>query len=317
MSCCCAAAPPAPHRRLNWRGHRPPPPSLSLTPALRASHPLPPPRSDLEEHSSLLQTPRALLLFGPPGTGKTMLARAVASKHGFSFFSISASSISSKWQGDSERNVKALWAVAQELAPSIVFLDEIDSLLTQRKEGDNEAAGKVKTEFLVQMDGANRKEVRGKLVMVIGATNRPDSLDEAVRRRFTRRILIPLPDLASRAALIERAFAEHKLPQDISPEARARVATDTEGFSSADLKEVCRAAANAALNRWLARKREAAGAAGVVAGGGGGASFAVSMDEPVTGEDLLRAARQVRPSVSDEDVRRHKAFDDSFGWKGE
>jgi hypothetical protein len=77
---------------------------------------------DLEAHSSLLQTPRALLLFGPPGTGKTMLARAVASKYGFSFFSISASSISSKWQGDSERNVKALWAVAQELAPSIIFL---------------------------------------------------------------------------------------------------------------------------------------------------------------------------------------------------
>jgi SpoVK/Ycf46/Vps4 family AAA+-type ATPase len=272
---------------------------------------------DLEAHSSLLQTPRALLLFGPPGTGKTMLARAVASKFGFSFFSISASSISSKWQGDSERNVKALWAVAQELAPSIIFLDEIDSLLTARRDGEAEAASKVKTEFLVQMDGANRKEVRGKLVMTIGATNRPDILDEAVRRRFTRRIHIPLPDLESRAALIERAFAAHKLPQDIPDAVRATVAAETEGYSSADLREICRAAAGAALNRWLAaRAVKAAGGGSAGAGAGGGGFDAGTMDEPVTAEDLLRAMRQIRPSVSEEDVRRHKAFDDSFGWKG-
>ena len=246
-----------------------------------------------------------------------MLARAVASKYGFSFFSISASSISSKWQGDSERNVKALWAVAMELAPSIIFLDEIDSLLTSRREGEAEVSGKVKTEFLVQMDGANRKEVRGKLVMIIGATNRPDSLDEAVRRRFTRRIHIPLPDLPSRAALIDRAFAAHKLPQDISDEVKAKVAGDTEGHSSADLREICRAAAGAALNRWLERRRVGGVGLGGGAAGGGGTFDAGAMDEAVTGEDLLKAMRQIRPSVSEEDVRRHRAFDDSFGWKGE
>jgi len=178
-------------------------------------------------------------------------------------------------------------------------------------------ASKVKTEFLVQMDGANRKEVRGKLVMTIGATNRPDILDEAVRRRFTRRIHIPLPDVESRAALIDRAFAAHKLPQDIPEAVRARVAADTEGYSSADLREICRAAAGAALNRWLAARTARAAAAGGAAGGGGGGGFdAGAMDEPVTGEDLLRAMKQIRPSVSDEDVRRHKGFDDLFGWRG-
>lgn len=265
---------------------------------------------DLEAHSSLLETPRNLLLFGPPGTGKTMLAKAVASRYGFAFFSVSASSISSKWQGESEKNVKALFGAAQELAPSVIFLDEIDSLLTARRDNEDASAGKIKTQFLVEMDGANKNE--GKLVIIMGATNRPDLIDEAVRRRFTRRIHIPLPDLVSRVSLIMRSFAGHRLPNTLSEAAVTRCAEATAGFSSADLREVCRVGAQCAYNRWIERKRS------VLTASAPAARFsAADVDEPVTDEDLVRALRQIRPSVSAADVARHEAFDETFGWKGD
>ena len=218
--------------------------------------------------------------------------------------------------------MRALFGAAAELAPSIVFLDEIDSMLTARRDNEDAVAGKVKTQFLVEMDGANKNNDR--LVLVLGATNRPDLLDEAVRRRFTRRILIPLPDCASRRALVERAFAAHKLPSSLSDAAKTRIATATDGFSSADLKEVCRAAAAAAFARYMAKKRAALAAAGGAVGSGVGAGSApparfsaADMDEAVTDEDLERALKQIRPSVSAADVARHSAFDDTYGWHGD
>jgi len=114
-----------------------------------------------------------LLLFGPPGTGKTMIGKALASQAGATFFSISASSLTSKWVGEGEKMVRALFLVARIKSPSVVFIDEIDSLLTMRTEGDFEASRRIKTEFLVQFDGVgSEKQGPKESLLIVGATNR-------------------------------------------------------------------------------------------------------------------------------------------------
>merc|ERR1719206_52057 len=151
-----------------------------------------------------LRTPTSgLLLFGPPGNGKTMIAKCVATEIDSTFFSISASSITSKFVGDAERIMRTLFGMAREKAPSIIFIDEIDSLLTARG-GSNEAQSsrRIKTEFLVQFDGVHSAKDLQASILVIGATNLPDQLDEAVLRRFSKRIQVPHPEFATRYGLI-------------------------------------------------------------------------------------------------------------------
>jgi vacuolar protein-sorting-associated protein 4 len=144
---------------------------------------------------------RGILMYGPPGTGKSFLAKACATECGGSFYSISCSDIMSKFVGDSERTVKELFSTARANKPSVVFIDEIDSMLGARVEGENEASRRVKTEFLVQMQGVSGATDNDGVV-IIGATNLPWSLDKAVLRRFEKRIYIPLPDPEARLVMI-------------------------------------------------------------------------------------------------------------------
>jgi len=166
---------------------------------------------------------RGILLFGPPGTGKTLLARAVATESKSTFFSISASSLTSKYLGESEKLVRALFALARQLAPSIIFVDEIDSLLAHRSgSGEHEATRRIKSEFLIQWsdlqraaagrDTAPRKNESGDAsrVLVLGATNLPWAIDEAARRRFARRQYIPLPEAQTRGVQLKALLAQQK-----------------------------------------------------------------------------------------------------------
>ncbi|ESO97992.1 hypothetical protein LOTGIDRAFT_143345 [Lottia gigantea] len=153
---------------------------------------------------------RGLLLFGPPGNGKTMLAKAVANESNAVFFNISASSLTSKWVGEGEKLVRALFSAARELQPAVIFMDEIDSLLCERREGENDASRRLKTEFLVQFDGVN-SEAEDK-ILVMGATNRPQELDDAVLRRFAKRVYVAMPNVDTRRKMLANLLVKHDNP---------------------------------------------------------------------------------------------------------
>ncbi|XP_060577940.1 spastin-like isoform X2 [Ruditapes philippinarum] len=182
---------------------------------------------------------RGLLLFGPPGNGKTMLAKAVANESNATFFNISASSLTSKWVGEGEKLVRAMFAVAKELQPSVVFMDEIDSVLCERKEGENDASRRLKTEFLVQFDGvAGASDDK---VLIMGATNRPQELDDAVLRRFTKRVYVTMPNKSTRLHLLKHLLGKHS--NSLTDREIDDLAKMTDGYSGSDLNALAKDAA--------------------------------------------------------------------------
>ena len=189
--------------------------------------------------SGLREPARGLLLFGPPGTGKTMLARAVATESKSTFFSLGAGSLVSKFLGDSEKLVRALFGVARALAPSIIFVDEIDALLGARgRDGEHEASRRLKSDFLVRWSDLQRaaagREDAGSgdatRVLVLAATNLPWAIDEAARRRFVRRQYIPLPEDAVRKTQILNLLSHQK--HELSERDIEKLVILTDGSSS-------------------------------------------------------------------------------------
>lgn len=238
--------------------------------------------------------PKGLLLFGPPGTGKTLIGKCIASQSNSTFFSISASSLTSKWVGEGEKMVRALFAVASVRQPSVVFIDEIDSLLTQRSDTEHESSRRIKTEFLVQLDGATTQG--DERILVVGATNRPQELDEAARRRLVKRLYVPLPEAEARLQIIQRLMAKER--HGLSREDMMEIVKETEGYSGADMTNLCKDAAMGPIRSLDYSKIEQINTLDV---------------RPICLIDFRDALRQVKASVSDRDLALYLDWNDKYG----
>jgi SpoVK/Ycf46/Vps4 family AAA+-type ATPase len=241
--------------------------------------------------------PRGMLLYGPPGCGKTLLAAAAAAEIDGYFINVDASSMMSKWLGEAEKNVSKLFVMARKLfetekVPVLLFIDEIDSLLGAR---NSEVGGevRVKNQFLTEMDGINGKS-KESLLYVIGATNKPWTLEAGFLRRFQKRIYVTLPDIASRTNLFSQYTQPLKKDRVFKCDELAKVA---EGYSASDIKDICQAAQLKVVDELFES---------------GKALESTSNPRPVTMSDLKEIFKVRKPSISTEMIRAYMRWSDQY-----
>ncbi|CAM0874128.1 unnamed protein product [Alopecurus aequalis] len=274
---------------------------------------LPLQRPELFCKGQLTKPCKGILLFGPPGTGKTMLAKAVATEAGANFINISMSSITSKWFGEGEKYVKAVFSLASKISPSVIFIDEVDSMLGRRENpGEHEAMRKMKNEFMINWDGLRTKDKER--VLVLGATNRPFDLDEAVIRRFPRRLMVNLPDTSNREKILKVILAKEELGQDTDLESLASM---TDGYSGSDLKNLCVTAAHFPIREILEKEKKEKN----VAQAEGRPEPALHGSEdvrPLSLDDFKSAHEQVCASVSSDSANMNELiqWNDLYGEGG-
>ncbi|CAB3376370.1 Hypothetical predicted protein [Cloeon dipterum] len=243
---------------------------------------------------------RGVLMVGPPGTGKTMLAKAVATECSTTFFNISSATLTSKYRGDSEKLIKILFEMARFHAPSTIFIDELDSLCSSRgSDSEHEASRRFKAELLIQMDGLD-SSTDERVVMVLAATNHPWDIDEAFRRRFEKRIYIPLPDAESRVELLELCLQGVKLEPGVNLKS---LSSQLEGYSGCDIGNVCRDAAMMSMRRMITGKTSDEIRA----------IRKEEVDLPVTADDFKEAISRCKKSVSNNDKSRYEQWVSEFG----
>ncbi|XP_076052258.1 no mitochondrial derivative [Oratosquilla oratoria] len=202
--------------------------------------------------TKLIQPPKGVLLHGPPGCGKTLMARAVAKEAGARFINLDVASLTDKWYGESQKLSGAVFSLAKKIQPCIIFIDEIDSFLRVRATGDHEATAMMKAQFMQQWDGLSTDP--NTCIIVMGATNRPTDVDKAILRRMPSAFHIGLPDVRQREQILQLVLNEEPT-EDLDV---AAIARKTESFSGSDLRELCRNAAMYRLRDYMRMNMEAA-----------------------------------------------------------
>ncbi|KAJ3552155.1 hypothetical protein NP233_g12948 [Leucocoprinus birnbaumii] len=269
---------------------------------------------------------KGILLYGPPGTGKSYLAKAVATEAKSTFFSVSSSDLVSKWQGDSERLVKNLFELARESKPAIIFIDEIDSLAGTRNESESEGSRRIKTEFLVQMNGVGHDDTG---VLVLGATNIPWQLDNAIKRRFEKRIYIPLPGPDARRRMFEIHIGN--TPCQLEPKDYRTLAERTDGYSGSDISIVVRDALmqpvrkviNATHFKQVQDEEGKTKWTPCSPGAQGAKEMSWSdiesdelLEPPLKVADFLKSLESTKPTVTEADIKKHDDWTKESGAEG-
>ena len=266
---------------------------------------------------------KGILLYGPPGTGKSFLAKAAATETGGKFFSVSAANIVSKWMGESEKLIKGLFDLARQNKPAVIFLDEIDSVLSARSDSENDATRRLKTEFLIQMQGVGNDDDG---ILVLGATNIPWGLDPAVRRRFQKKIYISLPDVKARRLMFTLNLGDTE--NDITDKEFDILAEMTEGYSGSDIATLTQDAIYGPLRKCQRAKffKNIDSQHIVPCSPSDQGAFRMTMSEiekpeslvppKVTFEDYIQSIQKIKATVNQKDLEKQEEFTREFGQEG-